>query len=344
MMARNQIIGLTPDVRGVGGMVSFRHKFTAGLEARGIRVTSDLQDPDLDALLVIGGTRNLAGLQRVKQRGVRIVQRLDGMNWLHKRLIIGLRHTLRAEIANLLMQTIRRRYADGIVYQSAFSKSWWESVYGEVSASTRVAYNAVDLDAYNPDGPHDRPNDHYRILIVEGSLQGGYETGLETAVQLVAALREHHGLDTRLAVAGKVSQEVMGRYNPADQPVEWLGLVPRGEIPRIDRSAHLLFSADINAACPNSVIEALACGLPVAAFDTGALPELVPPEAGAVTPYGGDPWKLDSPDISGLASAAASVLQAGDTPRAAARKHAEAHFSLDDMVNRYLDALLDPAA
>ena len=91
-------------------------------------------------------------------------------------------------------------------------------------------------------------------------------------------------------------------------PVHWAGLRPLESIPAIDRSAHLLYSSDMNPACPNSVIEALACGLPVAAFATGALPELVPPAAGCVAPYGGDPWRLDPPDIDGLASAALRVL------------------------------------
>jgi len=78
----------------------------------------------------------------------------------------------------------------------------------------------------------------------------------------------------------------------AQVPLQFTGLLPREHIAEIDRSAHLLYSADVNAACPNSVVEALACGLPVAGFDTGALPELISDDAGRTVPYGGDVWRL----------------------------------------------------
>ena len=123
-------------------------------------------------------------------------------------------------------------------------------------------------------------------------------------------------------------------------PLHWAGLQPQESIPAIDRSAHLLYSADINAACPNSVIEALACGLPVAAFDTGALPELVPPQAGCVVPYGGDPWRLDPPDIDGLADSALQVLAQLPDYRRAARQHAEVNLGLERMLDGYLPVLL----
>ena len=61
---------------------------------------------------------------------------------------------------------------------------------------------------------------------------------------------------------------------------------PPNRSPRILRSADLLFSADVHPACPNSVIEALACGLPVIAFDTGAIREIVDDSSGAVVAYG----------------------------------------------------------
>jgi glycosyltransferase involved in cell wall biosynthesis len=167
--------------------------------------------------------------------------------------------------------------------------------------------------------PHDRPLDCFRLLLVEGSLMGGYELGLEAAVQLGKGLVERLKASQQwegpgkveLVIAGRVAPEVQQRWDQRAGPVSlrWAGLVRREDIPRIDRSAHLLYSTDINAACPNSVIEALACGLPVIAYDTGALPELVPPQAGRVVPYGGDPWRLDPPDASGLVAAAVEILE-----------------------------------
>ena len=93
-------ICIIPQVSGVGGMVSFREKFTAGLHGRGIETTSNLQFATCDSVLVIGGTRDLLGLWRAKRRGVRIVQRLNGMNWLHRLQRMGLKHYLRAEYGN----------------------------------------------------------------------------------------------------------------------------------------------------------------------------------------------------------------------------------------------------
>ncbi|MFQ5616291.1 MAG: glycosyltransferase family 4 protein, partial [Anaerolineales bacterium] len=214
-----------------------------------------------------------------------------------------------------------------------------------------IIRNAVDLDAYTPRGPHDRPTGHYRLLLVEGSLGGGYEMGLETAIQLAQNLITNYQLPNdaliagdpgrlELMIVGKVSPEIQTHWNErAKIPLRWAGLVPRERIPEIDRSAHLLYSADLNAACPNSVIEALACGLPVLAFGTGALPELVTPEAGQIVPYGGNPWQLDPPDITALAAGAVEIIRAGEMMRQAARGRAEDKFGLDEMVEKYLGVL-----
>ena len=349
-MSSHKRVCLVPQLSGVGGMVSFQHKLAAGLAARGVRVCFDLSDHPYDAVLVIGGTRQVAELWRARRRGIRIVQRLDGMNWVHRRRRTGVRHFLRAETGNWLLAYIRSRLADHIVYQSDFSQRWWERVHGPTRVGSSVIYNGVDLSLYTPQGPHERPEGGYRVLLVEGSLMGGYEMGLEVAVALVnrlaSRLESVHSLPeggaVELMVAGRVSPEVRDRWSSRVQGASlcWAGLVPRERIPDLDRSAHLLYSADINAACPNSVIEALACGLPVLAYDTGALPELVSPGAGRIVPYGGDPWRLDPPDTSALVEGGLEVLEGGQKVRLAARARAEAAFGLDQMVERYLAALL----
>lgn len=321
-------------------MVTFAAKLSVGLAARGIQVTYDLADLPYDALLVIGGTRQLIDLRRARRSGLPIVQRLDGMNWLHRRTRTGARHWLRAELANWLLAYIRETLATGVVYQSHFVQEWWQRDRGASPKQHSVIYNGVDLKHFSPHGKETPPQDRIRILMVEGSLQGGYELGLQSAVALAEGLEGQLGQKTELAVAGKVDEDLKKKWTQKSRvPLEWAGVVPNEQIPGLNRSAHLLYSADLNAACPNSVIEALACGLPVLAFDTGALKEIVAPQTGRVVPYGGDPWKLDPPNIKGLVDAATELIQGQAVFRKGARARAEAAFGLDAMVEAYIQAL-----
>ena len=204
-----------------------------------------------------------------------------------------------------------------------------------------MIHNGVDLDVYSPDGPHQRPTERFRLLVVEGALGGGYDMGLDNAIRLAENLQSTHGFPMELMVVGRVTDEHKARVqNQSKIPILWAGTVPREQIPELGRSAHLFFSADVNPACPNAVIEALACGLPVAAFDTGALNELVLGDAGRLVPYGSDLWNLEPPDVSGLAEASADVLREQPHFRKAARMQAEKALGLDKMVDDYLKHLL----
>jgi glycosyltransferase involved in cell wall biosynthesis len=330
-------------------MVSFQGRLAESLRRRGVEVGFDLDQPGLAAVLVVGGTRQLGKLWRLRRQGVRIVQRLDGRNWLHRQVHTGLRHYLRAESGNLLLEFIRARLAGAIIYQSEFARGWWERARGRAAAPAAVIHNGVDLAQFSPQGPGEPPADCWRVLLVEGSLMGGYEQGLEAAVGLAEGLESrsktaHSLFETKpveLMIAGRAAAALQAEWNRrAGVPLRWAGLVAPANIPALDRSAHLLYSADLNAACPNSVIEALACGLPVAAFATGALPELVTGDAGRLVPYGGDPWKLDPPDLPALVEAAAEILPDQPRFRAAARRRAEAAFDLKRVTDRYLEVLL----
>jgi len=332
-------ISLVTRLGGFAGPAAFQRRLEAGLKERNIGVCYSLNDKPFDAVLVIGGTRQLSALREVRKQGIPIYQRLNGMNWIHRRTRTGLKHFLKAEMSNMLLRTIRGRFASGVIYQSAFAQGWWERIYGPTPAPSVVIHNAVPLDRYSPEGSQNRPQAKHRILVVEGNLGGGYEIGLEAAFQMVQALLQQHNLPVELQIAGAASEQVRNRWGQFGIPVEWLGPVSPEYIPALDRSAHLLYSSDINPACPNSVIEALACGLPVAAFNTGALPELVQGSAGRLADYGSDPWLLQKPDVNALVSAALEILQNQQAFRIGARQRALKSFGLDLMVRRYLDFL-----
>ncbi len=339
----NERICILPRLEGLGGPSSFQSRLINGLEKRSVHVTHDPNEPAVRAVLVIGGTSRVHELINLRRRGVRIVQRLNGMNWIHRRMNTGLKHYFKSEYNNLLLATIRRHLADSIVYQSQFSRSWWNTVYGSIRQPNCVVYNGIDLSAFTPNGAHRRPENRFRILLVEGRLGGGNEQGLQNAILLARELDRRMPGKVELTIAGDVPPGLQNLYAGADTQkrlINWAGVVKRSDVPFLDRSAHVLFSADLNAACPNSVIEAMACGLPVIAFSTGSLPELIENGAGIVAPYGSNYWALEPPGIPPLADAAQKVFEQQESFRPAARARAESAFGLDPMLDGYLAALL----
>ncbi len=323
-----------------GGPASFQAKFKKGMAERGIEVTYDLEDHPYDVILVSGGLRSPGKLKPMIEKNIPIIQRLDGINWVHKRSKTGLRHYLKSEYGNRIISHLRDRVVNKIIYQSEFVLKNWERVYGPAKVPHAVVHNGVDLTRYTPDGPHDRQSSPYKIALVEGGFGDGHEYGLETVVRLIEELTKKHGLDVEAHIAGRVpeSEKTYWAKN-SNVKIIWAGFIKAEKIPEFNRSAHLLFSAELNAACPNSVIEALACGLPVLAFDTGSLSELVQKDAGKIVPFEGDPWKKNTPDISNLAEAAMEIFNHQEKYRAAARNWAEESLGLENMLDNYLEAI-----
>lgn len=318
-------------------MASFRLKFEQGLRARNIDVTHDLDDKS-DAVLVIAGTRFILDLNRLRRRGIRVVQRLDGVNWVQRVKWSGVKYSVRAEYGNVMLASIRNRFADRVIYQSQFIRKWWEDWYGVAKAPASVIINGVDLNAYTHDGEHERPTDKYRMLLLEGSLARGLNSGLFHAVSVAEKMSAKYPME--VVVAGTVDEATQKKLQ-SKVPVKFLDTVPRADIPKLARSSHFMYCAEVNPPCPNSVIEAMACGLPVIGFDSGSLKELVTEDAGCIVPYGSNPWKLETPDIETLASSAGDVLEKQNQFRAAARRRAESAFGLDQMVESYLKVLLE---
>jgi glycosyltransferase involved in cell wall biosynthesis len=89
------------------------------------------------------------------------------------------------------------------------------------------------------------------------------------------------------------------------------------------------------------VVEALACGVPVLGFRTGALPELVGSDGGVLADYvGGAPERLEPPDTRRLDAALEELSSALPSLRRSARARALGHFTSARMFDAYADVIL----
>lgn len=90
----------------------------------------------------------------------------------------------------------------------------------------------------------------------------------------IAALGERH----RVAVIGDGPQgdELRRRF----PQVAWLGHVPNAEVPAVLAQARLFFHAGRRDYFPRAIPEAMACGLPVIAFDDRIGPDVIPCDCG----------------------------------------------------------------
>lgn len=320
----------------IGGPGTFQVRLSLMLRDKGWDIVYPDSEVVPDIVFVVGGTSKLRWLRRCKKAGSRIIHRLDGINWLHHAIRTPLAIRLRQDVRNRLMSFIRNTFANYVVYQSNFVRTWWHDKYGSAPCSESVIYNGVDLSIFCPHCeklPEEKP----LLLCVEANLQAD-RASIHTLEYLTTHLFAKDAI-SKTVVYGCVSDSLASRLSNI-KGLELGGIVPRDEIHKVYTNAVYL-SLDLNAACPNSAIEALASGIPVVGFDTGALRELISPGAGIIVPYGGNPWKLHTPDVSSLEAAVLRVLTKWDDFSRGARIEAERKFGLDNMVDLYLATFED---
>lgn len=214
--------------------------------------------------------------------------------------------------------------ADHVVFQSAFCKLGADRYYGERSGSWEILHNPVDTTVFVPATPERaRP----LTLLLGGNQYQRYrvECALE-ALRVVRRMRK----DTRLLIAGNLSFAPEGREVTVDMirrleladAVELVGPHTRRDTPALMRRADVLLHTKYNDPCPTVVLEAMACGLPVAYSASGGTSELVGRDAGIGVDAPLD-WDEDHPpDPADLASAVLALAEDLDVRRSAARERA----------------------
>jgi UDP-glucose:tetrahydrobiopterin glucosyltransferase len=147
------------------------------------------------------------------------------------------------------------------------------------------------------------------------------EKGLEDAVAAVAQT------GTTLKIWGVIQDpeywaQIQQRYPNA--PIDYQGFLPTDELQQaLGQTRGLIMTPHWVEAFGNVAIEALACGVPVIAYDRGGPAEIVV--------SGQTGWLVTQGDVAGLAAA---IGKLGQIDRAACRRRAAAEYSLGAMADR----------
>lgn len=187
-----------------------------------------------------------------------------------------------AREVRLVRPTLRR--ADTLVVPSGFL----QQVFASHGFESQLVPNVIDLQRFRPALPpaFERPPN----ILVARNLEAIY--GIDCAIEALARLREEHPT-ARLTVAGSGPEEgalrALARRLGVAGAVSFTGPVDGEAMPRLYREAAVALNASHADNMPNSVLEALASGVPVVSTRVGGVPFIVRHGHSALLVPPGDP-------------------------------------------------------
>lgn len=230
--------------------------------------------------------------------------------------------------------------ADWVFYQSEFCRRAAERFLGARGGPAEILYNAVDTAVFTPALAHaELSRDRFRFLIT-GKIDRHLYYRLESAIAGLRLARDS-GLDACVIVAGWVDAEARLRAEDMAKTlglggmVTFTGAYTQQQAPQIYRNADAYVMTKHKDPCPNTVLEALAAGLPVLYSDSGGVPELVGPEAGVGLPCPED-WeapRVPTAEAVGEGMVRIAADHAALAPKA--RHRAVARFDIQAWIDRH---------
>ncbi|HEY9194602.1 MAG TPA: TIGR03088 family PEP-CTERM/XrtA system glycosyltransferase [Methyloversatilis sp.] len=239
-----------------------------------------------------------------------------------------------------------RPFVDRYLTVSRDLQGWLTSAIGVDAARVTQIYNGVDKQRFRPRGDEARPTampENFRQdCFVVGSV--GRMVGVKDYPTLVSAFidaaSQPGGDRLRLVIVGdggarESCQRMLDEAGLAGQA--WLP-GERSDIAELMRGFDLFVLPSLGEGISNTILEAMACGLPVVATRVGGNPELVDDGVNGRLFEPGDVAALSA--MLRIYMSDPSVLAAHGS---ASRQRVEASFSIEAMVAGYRDVYLSLA-
>lgn len=318
-------------IRDIGGPSTFAKKFKVGMERRGHEVFFE-EPQEYDILfLIVQAPFNIL-IQAKKKKKV-IVQRLDGVYYWS---VASWKYPL----LNLKARIIRHLFADFTIYQSEYSKLCVDRFLGKKSGEqSAVIYNGVDTTLFDSVGEKTDLRDFPEQTVFLTASEFRRKDQVMPIINALAFYLKESGAKFKLVLAGSFTRELLDFESEAKK-YEWiqlLGKIDNVELPLYERAADIFLFTHLNPPCPNNIIEAMACGLPICGIADGAMPELIQEGInGYLLPTEGDTyWKKRALDIEAFAGNIQKTILKKTEFSKASRTRVVDRYSLEDMISHY---------
>jgi glycosyltransferase involved in cell wall biosynthesis len=288
-------IGADPGGPHLGHIFPFSRALIDFLEARGIETTLDLTRK-ADIAVCVAFRPGVDAVRLLAQNGARIVHRLDGR--------------CRSIVKCYDMDEVVRQvnaYADWTVYQSLYierhATEHVQTLLGQeaplcpVSPRASIIYNGVNTAIFRPEGPKVELKGKINILHV--AISAGDRKKAAYVVEMAKLLAGNP--DIHFTMIGQQDKDLRCSHIIKDNllpNITHLGpILSQQELARYMRASTVLLFPSVNDYCPNTVLEAMSCGLPIWYDDSGGTPELIRDGlrcAGAPINESNPLWPLDS--------------------------------------------------
>lgn len=229
--------------------------------------------------------------------------------------------------------------ADWVFYQSEFCRRAAERFLGVRSGQGEVLYNAIDTKRFVPRQSVPASRSPYTFLVT-GKIGNHLAYRLENTLAALRRARDD-GLDARLLVAGWIedgarrSADKLAQQLGLDAVVTYSGPYTQSQAPQIYQSADAYVMTKHNDPCPNTVLEAMACGLPVLYSNSGGVPDLVGDAAGVAVSCAEDWEQIQVPDPQQVGEGMTRIAENHAEYSTHARNMAVQRFDMDHWIERH---------
>lgn len=252
--------------KNIGGPSTFMANLERYLKSRKFKFYSNLRLIKKTSAIFFPITFDKFFLKYFKERNLPIIQRLDGIYYPQK-------HGDGFEKLNLDIKCIYDNFSTHIIFQSNYCKEQCFEILGpKPPNSYSIIINGVDKKIFYP--PKVKNLNLLNNKTINFITTGNFRNldMIEPIIIALDILKNKYNF--KFTIIGPITNDKIRKFLNRGYIIH-IKKLKNKKIADLLRKSDIMLYSHLNPPCPNSVIEAIACGIPVVGFNSGAMKELL---------------------------------------------------------------------